>query len=119
MREASNLSGYRIEQRLLPGPLTDTGNLSSLFVDDFNGPKSGVLFREEFGSNALDHYTLVDEAQPTIQPHVWTVTDSSISQTGNFIGVGSSLASPDKPGTIAVTGSSNWGNVRIAAYIKI
>ena len=114
-----NLTGYRIEQRQLPGPLTESGSPPALFVEDFNGADSGVLFYEEFGPNALDHYTIVDEEAPTMfQPSAWTVSGGHIVQTGNYVGGGSSEAMPDKPGTIALTESAPWANVRITATLR-
>lgn len=118
LREAMNLTGYRIEQRVLPGPLTES-EPPALFVDDFSGADSGVLFREEFGPNALDHYVIVDEEAPTmLRPSAWAVSDDHIVQTGNYIGGGSSEAQPEKPGTIALTGLATWADVRISATLR-
>lgn len=119
LREALDLTGWSIERRSLPAGLSELTGDSSLFVDDFDGSPGGLLFHEDFGPNALDHYTIVDEgSRSIIAPHVWAVASGHIQQTGNYIGLGSSIADPFRPGTIALTGDESWENVRIKATLR-
>ena len=82
-----------------------------LLEDDFGG-LGGVLLREEFGPNALDRYTIVDEAATRSGPSAWTVEGDAIVQTSNILGDGRAL-----PGTMAVTGTA-LGDVRIRARLR-
>ncbi|MCP4257776.1 MAG: hypothetical protein GY774_09655 [Planctomycetes bacterium] len=110
LRKAPELTGHRIEYRRLPGPVAEPTGNPVLFVDEFEDVESGLLFRESFGPNALDHYTIVDEGTISA-PSVWTVSDGHIVQTSNIYGESESPL--DKPGTVALTGSVSWANVRI------
>ena len=108
LREATDLTGHRLEYRRLPGPIAESPGDPVLFVDDFESAESGLLFREEFGPNALDHYTVVDEGT-NLGPSTWAVSDNHIVQTSNIYGGSVSGTVPDKPGTMAITGSPIMG----------
>jgi hypothetical protein len=111
-RRALNLTDYRIEQRMFPAPLAEMGSGEVLFRDEFEDD-AGLLFLEDFGPNALDHYTIIDEGTYSA-PSNWQVADGCIVQSSNIYGGDTSGAVPDKPGTIAlVDGSEPWVNVRI------
>lgn len=116
LREALELEGHRIEHRRLPGPLAEETGDPTLFRDGFRGT-GGALFTETFGPNALDLYTIVDEAG-TSGPSAWAVNGGRIVQTSNMFGGSVSASVPDKPGTLALTGSPEWGNVRIRATLR-
>jgi hypothetical protein len=120
LREATDLTGYRMEHRSMPAALADTSGNGALFADDFDGPERGLLFREDFGPNALDHYTIVDQESPglTAKTSLWSVAGGHIVQTANYMGGGSSETKPEKPGALVVTGSSSWTNVRITATLR-
>lgn len=119
LREATDLTGHRIEQRVMPGPLTESGSLPALLVDDFNGPDGGVLFYEEFGPNALDHYTLVNEEPPGGSPSNWKVANGRIEQRGDYRGgPPSEYSLPERPGTIALLKSGELSNVHISATLR-
>lgn len=116
LRDAIDLSGHRVEQRRLPGPVAETVDNPVLFVDEFDGA-GGLLFQEAFGPNALDHYTIVDEGT-NLGPSAWAVVSGHIVQNSEIFGGSVSEAVPDKPGTIALTGSAAWANVRISAGLR-
>lgn len=118
LREAMDITGWRIERRSLPAGITEPTGDPTLFIDNFDGSPGGILFHEDFGPNALDHYTIVDEEPPSVVPHVWAVASGHIQQTGNYIGLGSMFADPYRPGTIALTGDKSWGDVRIRATLR-
>ena len=117
LREATDLTRYRIEHRRLPGPIFEPTGDPILFADEFEGRDSGLLFREEFGPNALDHYEIVDEGSQ-LGPSVWSVSDNHIVQTSNIYGGSVSADGLNKPGTIALTGSASWANVRVSITLR-
>jgi hypothetical protein len=79
---------------------------------------AGLLFREEFGPNALDHYTIVDEGTSS-GPSAWSVVADAIVQTSNIYGGSTAGAAPEKPGTQAIVKASvAWTNVRIRATLR-
>lgn len=116
LRKPTDLTGYRIEQRALPGPVAAPEGEPGLFVDRFEGA-SGLLFREEFGPSALDHYTVVDEGE-NLGPSAWMVSGGHIVQTSNLYGGSVTGSVPDKPGTVAVTGDPVWRDVLIRVSLR-
>lgn len=117
LREAVDLTGHRIEYQRLPGPVVEPADDPVLFEEEFESMESGLLFRETFGPDALDQYTIVDEGTD-LGPSVWDVSDGHIVQTSNIFGGSVSGSVPDKPGTIALTGSPSWTDVRINAVLR-
>ena len=117
VRETKDLTGHRIEHRRLPGPVAEPTDDPVLFTDEFEGETGGLLFREEFGPNALDHYVVQDEGTE-LGPSAWAVSDGHIAQTSNIFGESSSGTELDKPGTMALTGSPSWANARISATLS-
>lgn len=111
VREAMSPRGYVIEQRALPGPLAPPAAVSCLLEEDFNAT-GGTLFEETYGPNALDLYEIVD-AGSFSKPSAWSVVGNSIRQTSNIYGGPFNKAALSKPGTTAVTGSPDWGDVRV------
>jgi hypothetical protein len=111
VRDTASLSGHAIEMRQLPGPLVPLAGSESLFDDDFT-EVGGVLFTETFGPNALDHYQIVDDGNNQ-GPSVWRVVGSQIRQTSNIFGSPVNKATLAKPGTMAITGSPDWTDVRV------
>lgn len=117
LREAIDLTGYRIEYHRLPGSLAEPTDDPTLFVDEFHGRSSGLLFQETFGPNALDHYTIINEGKD-LGPPAWKVVGGHIEQTSDIYGGSVSGSAPYKPGTIALTGSPEWANVLIRATLR-
>jgi hypothetical protein len=117
LREPTDLTGHRIEYRHLPGIIADPGVDPSLFSEDFGGPTSGLLLQEKFGPSALDHYTIVDEGDQ-LGPSAWAIVGGQIVQTSSIFGGGVSGSVPDKPGTMALTGSATWEDVRLQASFR-
>ncbi len=117
LRQAKNLTGHRIEYRQLPGPVTESGEDPILFVDEFEGESKGLVFQETFGPNALDRYTIVDEGT-NLAPSSWEIMNGHIVQTSNIYGGNLSGDSPNKPGTLALTGSPKWNGVQIVAQLR-
>lgn len=116
LRDATELSGHRLEYRRLPGPVVEPTGDPVLFEDEFDGI-AGLLFREEFGPNALDRYAIVDDGS-YLGPSVWVSSGSHIAQTSNIYGGSVSASEPHKPGSMAVTGSPEWRNVIISATLR-
>ena len=110
LRQAADPTGYQIEQLTLPGPLQQQAGGNTLLTDDFTGGPSGRLFTEGFGPNALDHYTIVDSGT-LLAPSHWEASGSTITQDSWIFG--GSLGPGDRPGSVAVTGSSGWTDVRV------
>ena len=110
LREELDLSGTFVEQRALPGPLASPP-AGVLLEDDFGG-LGGVLLREDFGPNALDRYTIVDEDGTRSGPSAWAVDGDAIVQTSNIVGDGRAM-----PGTMAVTGPA-MADVRIRVRLR-
>jgi hypothetical protein len=117
LRERMNLSGVRLEHRRFLSPIAPPGGDPLLLSDDFEGVEGGLLFEETFGTNALDRYTIVDEGTSLV-PSRWAVSGGRIAQTSGIFGGSGSPGVPDKPGTMALTGSALWGNVRIRARLR-
>lgn len=116
-RDAVSASDWAIEHRRVPGPLTMPTEGALLFRDDFAGEERGLLFRETFGSNALDHYQIADEGTQ-LGPSVWTVSGGQILQTSNVYGGSVAAADPAKPGTYAIVGRGDWRDVRVRATVS-
>ena len=53
------------------------------------------------------HYEIIDEGM-NLGPSNWSVIDGTIIQTSNIYGGSISGSVLDKPGTMAITGSSSW-----------
>ena len=117
LRKPLETTGHIIEYRRFPGLLADPADDPVLFVDEFDSGESGLLFREEFGPNALDHYTIVDEGR-NFGPSAWALSDGHIVQTSRVYGGSLTGTGPAKPGTMALTGSSSWANMRITTILR-
>jgi|GEM_PF-476606 len=112
LQESGSANRLRIECQTLPGALASAGPGNPLFVDEFD-TTAGLIYREDFGPNALDHYTIIDEGTSS-GPSAWSVLAGAIVQTSNIYGGSLSAVPPDKPGTLAILkASSAWTNVRI------
>lgn len=120
LRHATNLSGYQIERRVLPAAVAEPSVDAGYFADAFDGGERGLLFDEDFGPNALDHYTTADEEAPglTAAKSIWAVSGGHIVQTANYMGGGSTEAGAEKPGTFAVVKGASWSNVRASATVR-
>ncbi len=116
-REAGSLTGTRIEQRALPGPLDEEPPREILLRDDFDADDAGFLFRETFGPTAMDHYDVVDEGDQ-LGPSNWGRSGSWIRQNANLFGGSLDPAVPAKPGTMALFGEPTWTDVRIAVTLR-
>jgi hypothetical protein len=117
LRDPTELTGYSVEYRHFPETPADRTGDPVLFSDDFVGRESGLLFQEQFGPNALDHYAIVDEGKQ-LGPSAWAVVGGQIVQTSDVFGGSISGSEPDKPGTLALTGSAAWDDVRIRAGLR-
>jgi len=117
LREPFDVSGHRVEYKQMPGVIAEPGGNPLLFVEDFKNATGGLLFTEAFGPNALDHYELVDEGI-YLGPSSWAVASKRIAQTSNIYGGSVAANAPEKPGTIALTGSVAWSDIRIAATVR-
>jgi hypothetical protein len=114
LQEEGSTGDLRIDYKTFPGALASLGPGNVLFADEFD-TTAGLLLREDFGPNALDRYTIVDEGTSS-GPSVWSVLAGAIVQTSNIYGGSTAGASPEKPGTLAIAkDSAGWANVRVRA----
>ncbi|PVE22767.1 hypothetical protein DC522_19155 [Microvirga sp. KLBC 81] len=114
LQEPGSTTGLRIDYRTFPGALASSGPSNVLFAEAFE-VTAGLLMREDFGPNALDHYTIVDEGISS-GPSAWSVLAGAIVQTSNIYGGSTAGAAPEKPGTLAIAkDAQGWTNVRIRA----
>lgn len=113
LREKKDVSFCELQYPAFAGVLGSLPDII-LFEDDFS-TTSGVLFNEEFGPNALDKYTILDQGN-NLRPSLWTVEDNTIRQTRGIYG-GSVITPLEAPGTMAITGDENWGNIQITAQL--
>jgi hypothetical protein len=112
LQERGSPGGLRIDYQTFPGALTSLGPGNVLFADEFD-TTAGLLFREDFGPNALDRYTIVDEGTSS-GPSAWSVLAGVIVQTSNIYGGSTAGAAPEKPGTVAIVRTAEeWTNVRV------
>lgn len=114
VRESVALDGRRIEALAMPGGVVPEPR-PALYSDAFATP-GGVLLRETFGPNALDAYTIVDQGTES-GPSQWSVLNAAIVQSSWIFGGAYGAAEDGKPGTMAITGSATWTDVRIAAGV--
>ncbi len=117
LRDATDLCNHRIEYRQFPDTITEPVSDPMLFIDEFDLGQGGILFRETFGPNALDHYTIVDEGTE-LGPSDWAVANGHMTQRSGIYGGNLSGAELDKPGTLALTGSTAWTNVCITTVLR-
>jgi hypothetical protein len=118
LRQKLDPSGTRIENCVIPGPVSVPPGDPVLFRDDFSDANEGILFQEDFGPNALNHYVVVDEGTQST-PSAWAVSGgNTLVQTSSIYGGNTLLTAPEKPGTLAVTGAPSWTDVRIAVTAK-
>ncbi|MGH8067489.1 MAG: hypothetical protein ACRERE_20095 [Candidatus Entotheonellia bacterium] len=117
LRAATNLSRQRIESRRFPGGMAEPSSDPLLLADEFDGKDGGLLFREAFGPNALNHYTIEDEGTE-LGPSAWAVVDGHIVQASELYGGSIAWNMPDKPGALALVGSESWDNVGVKATLR-
>ncbi len=102
LREATNLTGYRLEYRYIPGPLAEPADDPVLFVDEFEQFESLVV-------EALDsRWTIVDEGTVNT-PSRWRFSHGELLQTSAIQGGDA----PAYPGTYALTGDPQWSELRL------
>ena len=117
LREAADPTHQRIEYRRFPGGMAELPGDPLLWEETFTEREGGLLFREAFGPNALNRYTILDEG--TNQgPSAWAVAGGHFEQTSECFGGSTYWSIPAKPGTLALTGVDSWDNVRIEAALR-
>ena len=102
LREATNLTGYRLEYRYIPGPLAEPADDPVLFVDEFERFESLVV--EALNSR----WTIVDEGTVNA-PSRWRFSHGELLQTSAIQGGDA----PAYPGTYALTGDPQWSELRL------
>ena len=118
VRDTLDLTDYQIQLRTMPKVVGEPDGNPILFKDNFRGMDRGLLFEEKFGLNALDHYEIVNDSDITEQQPQWEPSVNYIAQREWIFGMGYASKEPDKLGTMAVTGSPAWTNVRIKADLR-
>jgi hypothetical protein len=103
LREATNLTGYRLEYRYIPGPLAEPADDPVLFVDEFQQ-------FESLGVEAPDsRWTIVDEGTVNA-PSRWRFSHGELLQTSAIQGGDA----PAYPGTYALAGDPQWSDLRLS-----
>jgi hypothetical protein len=103
LREATDLSSYRVELRALPGVLAAPAGDPILFLERFAGDPAATLAR----------FTLVNQGT-TGGPSDWRVEGGALIQISE-IGGG---AEPESPGTVALAGDPGWTDYLISADLR-
>jgi hypothetical protein len=101
LREAADLSRYRVELRALPGVLAEP-------VLD-----ADALARDRFAAGDLTGWSRIDEALGT-QPSTMKTAGGELVLS-SFVAQG---GSPDDPGTYAYTGDGGWTDVIYSARLR-
>ncbi|HWJ42588.1 MAG TPA: hypothetical protein VNR67_04065, partial [Solirubrobacterales bacterium] len=120
-RETVDLGGWTLEQRAIPVPMGAGEEV--LFAARLGGPASGNLLLEKFEARALDAYELLDQGHEegpgawSLRRNVGSPPEAWIEQASNVWGDDPAEVTPDKPGTVALTGSPTWADVRIRARL--
>lgn len=122
LRDTSDLSQHRIEYRKLPGPIAEPTSDSVMLFDDFRNVDGGLLFRDDFGPNMLDHYTIVDEGSEN-RPSQWVLEQLNsgrvlLIQGSRIYGGNVNGDELELPGTMAITGSEKWANIRMSVTLR-
>jgi hypothetical protein len=118
LRKATSLAGYSIEYRVPAGAIAETVGNPVKLVDEFDEIKSGLLFREDFGPNSMDHYTIINEGENEGPSNWYVHNDMSIRQSSRIYGGTILCEELEKPGTMAVTGNKSWRNIRINSVLR-
>ncbi|MDQ0078266.1 hypothetical protein [Arthrobacter oryzae] len=113
-RAATDLDGHRIERRAIPGALA-IREVEPLLRATAGDAAAGVVLTEDFGPNALDRYTIVDDENASLFPSAWAVADGHIVQTGQYFVASNN---PDKPGTMAILNAPVLSAARIEAMLR-
>ncbi len=103
LREATDLSRYRVELRALPGVLAGPAGDPILFLEQFAGDPVATLAR----------FTVVDQGTANA-PSDWRVEGGALIQI-SAIGGG---AEPELPGTVALAGDPGWTDYRYTADLR-
>lgn len=103
IREATNLTGYRIEHRQLPGPLEDSTLLA------------GFVFRDHFAEGNLEDWRFLDQSK-TNSPSRWEVDNGELTQR-SLIG-DEFLDWRPLLGTQAIAGPGDWNDVAIEVRLR-
>ena len=125
LRDTTDLTRHRIEYRHLPGPVAEPTGDPVMLSDDFSDAAGGILFREEFGPNVMDHYTIVDEGSEHA-PSNWVYERQA--RGGTYVPAivqsravyGGSVTGTDLglPGTMSLTGSKQWTDLRVRVTLR-
>ncbi|HTG35306.1 MAG TPA: hypothetical protein VLB76_20490 [Thermoanaerobaculia bacterium] len=103
LREATDLSRYRVELRALPGVLAEPAGDPVLLAERFGGDPATALAR----------FTVVDQGTAN-GPSDWRVEGGALIQISE-IGGG---AEPELPGTVALAGDPAWTDYRYMADLR-
>jgi hypothetical protein len=105
LREATELTGYRIEYLTLPGV---TGPI---------GDDQPVLLRDHFVDDDTTDWTIVDEG--TVEgPSIWDTSEGEFRQTSNINSKPRFRAVLSKLGTQAIAGDTAWADVIVSAQLR-
>jgi hypothetical protein len=109
--EPARPGGLRIDYKTFPGALASLGPGKLLFADDFDAT-AGLLFREDFGPSALDHYD--HRRGDVIGPVRMVGLRWRHRANRQYLRRQHCGAAPEKPGTLALANASDaWTDVRM------
>jgi hypothetical protein len=96
VREPVDLTGYRIESRRLPQPLTEPVGGPALIT-------------------SMSDVEVVDEAGALDGPSQWSIRGGALAQSS---GIGAAEESPHFPGTYALAGDPGWRDIALSVRLS-
>jgi hypothetical protein len=120
LREATDLTGYRIEYAQFPGPVAEASGDPVLFTDAFLGapttPTEAATILWQPSLTDMSEVDIVDAEGAVEGPSHWSATGGVLTQS-------STIRLPDTtpllPGTYAVGGNSSWVDSEIAVRLYL
>lgn len=114
LREAQDLSEYRVDYRAFPEVVNPSTDDPLLFLDNFETIPNQLLLKESFDADCLEQYSIIDQAKETGSSD-WVVETSHNSiQQHSLIGEGdNSEENIERAGTVALRKTVFSSNIRI------
>jgi hypothetical protein len=106
VRETTDLTGYRIEYRRLPGPILDRTNDPILLSDNFNNALTVDA------SGHIGQWYVIDEGAERILSR-WEMSQSELTQSSD---VGGGTV-PGYPGTYLLAGDEAWTDYKLVVTL--
>ncbi len=105
LREATNLTGHRIEHRQFPAPVLELDEADALLLD-------------RFASGDMSDWVFIDDEGTLEGPSSWGIFEGSLQQKGNIYSPPIDRDTLSKRGTHALAGDSGWTDVMISVRLQ-